>query len=215
MDNIYLPISLGEAIDKITILHIKLDKITDNRRLDVQKEYDLLYEKLSDFIIKYNDLYQSMEKVNLLIWDMMDKLRDGIMTEITYLKICKDCIEYNDIRFRIKNKINNLSKSILKEQKSYKINRLLIEINPNIEYIDDFIKPIKYFSFFYDELIIIHNKKSRLIDEFKYDSTVVFLNKINETTNIKNNYSFTGGDYDKNIILTIFGITEEDINKLL
>ena len=49
---LYLPVSLGEAIDKITILDIKLEKIKDNRKNDVQKEYDLLFEKLNNFINK-------------------------------------------------------------------------------------------------------------------------------------------------------------------
>ena len=70
-DLMYLSVSLGEAIDKLTILDIKLDKIKDNRRIDVQTEHDLLYEKLSHFLIKHNDLYQSMKKVNLIIWNMM------------------------------------------------------------------------------------------------------------------------------------------------
>ena len=48
---IELPVSLGEAIDKLTILHIKCDKITDERKIDVQLEYDILYEKLKDFIV--------------------------------------------------------------------------------------------------------------------------------------------------------------------
>ena len=48
-----------------------------------------------------------MKKVNLLIWDMMDILRDEDINEELYLKICKECSEYNDIRFRVKNKIND------------------------------------------------------------------------------------------------------------
>ena len=48
-DLMYLPVSLGEAMDKLTILDIKLDQIKDNRRIDVEKEYDLLYEKLNHF----------------------------------------------------------------------------------------------------------------------------------------------------------------------
>lgn len=215
MENIYLPVSLGEAIDKLTILDIKLDKITDNRRIDVEKEYNLLYEKLSEFIIKYNDLYQSMKKVNLLIWNMMDILRDGNLDEQTYLKVCRECIEYNDIRFRVKNKINYLSNSALKEQKSYKINRLLIEINPNIIDIIDFTKPIKYFSFFYDEVIIIHNKNSGLIEEFKYDPTVLFLDNVNETTTIKKVISFTENTYNKEHVFIKLGITEEEIYRIL
>ena len=47
IDNmLFLPVSLGEAIDKLTILDIKMDKITDDRRIDVKNEYDLLYNKL-------------------------------------------------------------------------------------------------------------------------------------------------------------------------
>ena len=41
-DLLHLPVSLGEAIDKITILDIKLDKILDNRKIDVKKEYNLI-----------------------------------------------------------------------------------------------------------------------------------------------------------------------------
>ena len=52
IDNIlYLPVSLGEAIDKLSILDIKYEKITDNRRNDVKNEYDLLYDKLKE--LKY------------------------------------------------------------------------------------------------------------------------------------------------------------------
>ena len=154
-DLLYLPVSLGEAIDKITILDIKLDKIKDNRKNDVQKEYDLLFEKLKSFIIDYTQLYKTMKKVNLLIWDMMDVLRDGNVDEESYLKVCKECIEYNDIRFRVKNKINYVSKSLLKEQKSYKINRLIIVINKESNNNEIFLNIIKYLSFIYDEIIIM------------------------------------------------------------
>lgn len=173
-DAIYLPVSLGEAIDKLTILDIKLDNIKDERRTDVEIEYNLLYEKLKNFIEKYKDLYNSMKKVNKLIWDMMDKLRDAddLLDDI-YLKICKDCIEYNDIRFRIKNKINYVSKSSLKEQKSYKINRLLIEIVDIEQDLQHFIIPIKYYSFFYDEIIIVYNGDTNIIKKyFDYDPTI-------------------------------------------
>ena len=128
-ENIYLPVSLGEAIDKLTILDIKLDHIKDNRKIDVKLEYDLLYDKLKDFIDKYNDLYISMKKVNLIIWKQMDVLRDGDTTNEIYMKICKECIEMNDVRFRIKNKINYISKSSIKEQKGYKISRIIIGFN--------------------------------------------------------------------------------------
>ena len=208
-DLIYLPVSLGEAIDKITILNIKLEKINDNRKNDVKKEYDLLYEKLETFIIHYNELYQTMKRVNLLLWDMMDILRDGNVNKTEYLQICKECIEYNDIRFRIKNKINCIYKSSLKEQKSYKINRLLIHINDEIQHITEFINPIKYYSLIYDEIVIISNN-SELKQKFNWDSTIIF----EKTQNIelyKTQYLFLENKYDKDEIYKIF---ELDMNCL-
>ena len=108
-DAIYLPVSLGEAIDKLTILDIKLTRITDSRAADVKKEYDILYNALKPFVEQYVSLYTSMKKVNTLIWEFMDDLRDGVLEGDAYLKLCKKTIEFNDIRFRIKNKINGAS----------------------------------------------------------------------------------------------------------
>ena len=215
---IYLPVSLGEAIDKLTILDIKLDKIKDHRRNDVQKEYDLLYQKLKEFLIKYNDLYQSMKKVNALIWDMMDVLRDGDVSNEEYLKVCKECVEYNDIRFRVKNKINYAAKSLLKEQKSYKINRLIIEIANNISNVEDFVRPIKYYSFFYDEIIIKHHNNSVLKELFNYDPTIVVVTNedlFNYKENSKKLFVFTNDFYDKDDMLKIFELTKDTMNAIL
>ena len=206
-----LPVSLGEAIDKLTILDIKCDKIKDNRKLDVQKEYDILYEKLKGFIETYNELYISMKKVNLLIWDQMDILRDGNISDEDYTKLCRECIDSNDIRFRIKNKINLISNSEIKEQKSYKINRIFIKLNCNQECISLFIKPIKYFSFIYDEIII---ESSKNIDEIKnkfyYDNTIKYNIDLKDD-NFKQEYIFEKNNYLLNEIYEIISINEKDL----
>lgn len=213
---LYLPVSLGEAIDKLTILDIKLDKIIDNRKLDVKKEYDLLYDKLTEFIIKYENLYQTMKKVNLLIWDMMDVLRDGNVNEEQYLKICKECIEYNDIRFRVKNKINYVSKSLLKEQKSYKINRLIITINKNINDNLLLLNIIKYFSFIYDEIIILSiHDLDYLKQYFEYDNTILFENNISEKIEHKFSFTIENEEYDNFELYKLFNITEKDLNSII
>jgi len=211
-NQISLPISLGEAIDKLTILDIKLDKIKDSRVIDVKKEYDLLHEKLDFFLTKYNELYQSMKKVNTLIWDMMDSLRDSNIDENTYLKICRRCIEYNDIRFRVKNKINYVSESYLKEQKSYSISRLLVEIN-NLDNITEFIKPIKYYSLLYDEIIIVCNNAD-LKNMFSYDPTVLFQEKFTDNES-KKKYIFSKNSYDKETIYEIFELNDNIMNSIL
>ena len=56
-----LPVSLGEAIDKLTILDIKCNKIQDNRKKNVENEYNILYEKLKDFIEKYDNLQKYIQ----------------------------------------------------------------------------------------------------------------------------------------------------------
>ena len=213
---LYLPVSLGEAIDKITILDIKLEKIKDNRKNDVQKEYDLLFEKLNNFITEYIPLYRTMKKVNLLIWDMMDILRDGDINEELYLKICKECIEYNDIRFRVKNKINYVSKSLLKEQKSYKINRLIIVINKELNNNEIFLNIIKYLSFIYDEIIIISDfNLDYLKNYFNYDITILFKSTI-ETEIIDYKYKVViEKEYIEYELYKLFNITEKEINKII
>jgi len=215
MDNIlFLPVSLGEAIDKLTILHIKCDKITDNRKIDVQKEYDILYEKLKVFIVKFDELYCSMKKINLIIWHQMDVLRDGTTSDEDYMKLCKECIESNDIRFRIKNKINLISNSTLKEQKSYKVNRLVVHLNCNEEYFDLFIESIKYFSYIYDEIII---QSSKNIDNFRnifdYDNTIKYNIELNGL-DIKKEYMFENDNYTLIDIYQIMNITEQNLQML-
>jgi len=158
---VHLPTSIGEAIDKLTILDIKLERISDiARKADVQREYDVLlkHSELTDFVQTHADLYNTMKKANAIIWDMMDVLRTNISTE-KYLKTCKDCIEYNDIRFRIKNRINQASNSELREQKSYKVTvfKLAIiglhESHADISTVQRILqRPLQYYGILYDEV---------------------------------------------------------------
>ena len=124
--SVTLPVSIGEAIDKFTILDIKLNKITDSRCNDILKEYNTLKPVLDPYVKKCGYLYDQMKHVNLLIWDMMDVLRDGSLSGEEYSNLCRECIEYNDIRFRVKKRINHKCNSNLREQKSYKILSVLL-----------------------------------------------------------------------------------------
>ena len=209
-----LPVSLGEAIDKFTILDIKLDIIKDARKKDIQIEYDILYTKLQPFIEKYGDLYRTMKKVNKLIWDMMDILRDGNVNEEKYLKICKECIDYNDIRFRVKNKINFVSNSTLMEQKSYKINRLVLIINKNIDSDSTILlNIIKYFSYIYDEISIKNESNVEYLKiHFEYDNKIVFTG---ETLDYKCKVVIEDTEYVGSKIYDLFNITEFEINKII
>ncbi len=177
MNVLSLPVSLGEAIDKLSILQIKCENITDARKLDVEKEYSALHEILKDFVVRYAELYESMLATNRVIWAQMDVLRDGgyDISDVEYTRLCRECIVTNDVRFRIKNKINLISNSELREQKSYKIRRFSLQIEVEGEDLLLFIEPIRRLSYIYDEIHIISSKDlSRIRDAFHYDNTIVW-----------------------------------------
>lgn len=178
MENIlYLPVSLGEAIDKLTILDIKIEKIKDNRKMDVKIEYDFLFEKLKCFVESYNLYYKIMKQINIDIWDMMEKLRDGDLSDNDYLIKCKECIEANDVRFRIKNKINNVSKSLLKEQKGYNTTRIVVDIRDTTAFnMIELYKIIRYISFMYDKVFVLYEDEKIMMfhDKFKDDLSISF-----------------------------------------
>ena len=206
MSIVKLPVSLGEAVDKLTILDIKLERITDHRRKDVETEYLLLKEELKEVVQKHHLLYRSMKKVNILIWDMMDILRDGDVSDKVYMKVCRECIEYNDIRFRVKNKINMVSNSELKEQKSYKTNRLLVEMGASVS-VEECKNHLICVSLFYDEVIVVSNSN---MDTSMLDPTIQVRNDVPSL------------EFKKKLVLSdvskldeTFQLTEEQIQRLL
>jgi hypothetical protein len=213
-DIIFLPVSLGEAIDKLTILDIKLSKIKDARMADVKVEYDLLYDKLKEYITKYKGLYICMKNINQKIWDFMNSLRDGKLEETDYLSLCKKTIEYNDIRFRIKNKINMVSGSILKEQKGYKISRIFISIDNNIKNLDHFVLPVRYYSYLYDEIIIM-NDNNKLKVLFDNDPHIIFIKVIDRPYIFKKEFIFISKEYEKEDVLNVFNLTEKIIDEII
>ena len=215
-DSVFLPVSLGEAIDKLTILEIKQENIKDRRRNDVELEYNLLLERLGPHVGQHGALYNSMKKVNRLIWDYMDLLRDGNMNDQDYLALCRKTVDYNDIRFRIKNKINYAAGSALKEQKGYKINSVLIEICEGPD-TDNFVAPIRYYSFLYDQVIIQCGEHcGGLRDAFKDDPTIIFrIGVASESAQFKARFSFPKGHHSVEEILAIFRVDQKALEELL
>lgn len=158
MSIINLPVSLGEGLDKLSILDIKLIYIKDQeRRTNVQKEYDMIYNELKMYMDKYIVLYTLLKNININIWKLMDLLRDGELSDSEYTNICKETIIANDVRFRIKDRINRISNSILKEQKGYQVLRCVIDINLHNTLHNDLIMVLYYYSLIYDELYVFCN----------------------------------------------------------
>jgi hypothetical protein len=154
MSAITLPVSLGEALDKLTILDIKLRRIKDGRRNAVQHEYDLLHEKLGEYIDKYKFYYGLLVRINEQIWDDQDIIRGVKADDRTYAQLCNKILDCNDMRFRIKNKINQLSDSSIKEQKGYALKKAFFVSHMGMGDVINQIGAIRYYSLVYDELVV-------------------------------------------------------------
>ena len=119
-------ISIGELLDKISILEIKLEKIKDKKDLEeINKEYKLLKEaqnsnlNLSEEIQK---LFEELKKINLNLWDIEDKLRfceKNKDFKEDFIELARGVYINNDKRSKIKFKINKILGSNIKEIKQY------------------------------------------------------------------------------------------------
>jgi len=169
MSEICLRVSIGEALDKLSILEIKLEKIQDSRRNDVLTEYEYLYSELKEYTTQFGYQYKFLKDINLQIWNLQDEIRDDYNN---FISKCEDVLFLNDARFTLKNKINTLAKSQFKEQKGYKIRTVCIMIK---ELNDSLIENILYISAFYDETLLIANdtQTEQLLSK---DKTIRILN---------------------------------------
>jgi len=155
---IELPVSMGEALDKLTILEIKMKKITDARRADVEKEFNLLNSKLEKYKKEYIFYYNILLSVNESIWDMQDQFRASNNPQ-EQNKLCIKIIKENDNRFRVKKKINNLSNSNLKEQKGYKPKTAFVLTHLGLGDCITSIGAVRYLSTCYDKVLVVCKEK--------------------------------------------------------
>jgi len=126
MNKILIEVSVGELLDKISILEIKKDKIKDPDKLSfIFDELSKLKDELEKNVkhdAKLDDLHQSLKIINLRLWDIEDEKRrcekEKDFTE-NFIKLSRDVHILNDDRAKIKLEINNHTGSIIKEIKEY------------------------------------------------------------------------------------------------
>tara|TARA_Y100001970_G_scaffold249370_1_gene319797 strand:- start:893 stop:1282 length:390 start_codon:yes stop_codon:yes gene_type:complete len=126
MNKILVEISVGELLDKISILKIKKEKIKDIDKLKfVDDEYNILKDQLDKNIKvdnKLNELFDSLKNVNSKLWIIEDEKRlyekNSDFGE-KFVKVSRDIHFLNDERSKIKLEINNYTGSKIKEIKQY------------------------------------------------------------------------------------------------
>jgi len=126
MNKIIVEVSIGELLDKISILEIKQEKIKDPEKLKfISDEHSVLKDQL-DKSVKSDDklkkLFQSLKEINAKLWVIEDDKRkcekEKDFTE-KFIKLSRDVHFLNDDRAKIKLEMNNLTGSKIKEIKEY------------------------------------------------------------------------------------------------
>ena len=126
-DQINVPISPGELVDKITILEIKKEFIkNDNKLKNINHEYDLLMQIYTTQISEtdgISELKNKLKEINLELWKIEDDIRDCERQKSfsdTFIELARSVYFTNDRRSKVKLEINLLLNSNLVEEKSYK-----------------------------------------------------------------------------------------------
>jgi hypothetical protein len=126
MNKILVEVSVGELLDKISILEIKQEKIKDSEKLKfINEEHSILKNQLNNNVKsdqKLNELFKSLKQINAKLWVIEDNKRqcekEKDFTE-TFIKLSRDVHFLNDDRAKIKLEINNHTGSKIKEIKEY------------------------------------------------------------------------------------------------
>ena len=126
MNKILVEVSVGELLDKISILEIKSEKIKDPEKLKfINDEYKILKDQLETSIKNYSEiesLYKSLKEINSKLWVIEDDKRlcekNSDFGE-KFIKLSRDVHFLNDDRAKLKLEINNKTGSKIKEIKEY------------------------------------------------------------------------------------------------
>lgn len=126
MSLITIPIAVGELIDKITILEIKTERISDQQKLEnIENELTLLNDRRKTSSIASVDIAQQQQQlktVNETLWDIEDEIRTKEYRgefDTHFIKLARSVYIKNDKRAALKREINELTGSELVEEKSY------------------------------------------------------------------------------------------------
>ena len=126
MNKIIVEVSIGELLDKISILEIKQEKIKNPEKLKfINNEYSILKKQLENNIKsdqKINELFETLKKINSKLWDIEDNKRRCEKEKNfgeEFIKLSRDVHFLNDDRAKIKLEINNHTGSSIKEVKEY------------------------------------------------------------------------------------------------
>jgi hypothetical protein len=166
---LHLPVSIGEGLDKLSILQIKLKYIKDTSKLEnIKRELDAITPTLQTYVDKVPQQFALLQLVNECIWNLCDVARAKGTTDAIVMR-------ENDARFRVKKKINLLCNSYLQEQKSFDENVVFMRYKEVLikETCEDAVRRM---STYYDKVYLNPDWPTEVTDTFRDDPWII-LNK--------------------------------------
>ena len=119
-----IEVSIGEIVDKLSIVDIKIRKITDvDKLVNIEKEYLYLHEIVFDDLNVNTDVYNQLLIINEELWDIEGKIRikeKNKEFDDEFIDLARSVYVTNDIRYEIKKVVNLKYNSNFREEKSYK-----------------------------------------------------------------------------------------------
>ena len=124
--HIEIPISVGELVDRITILRLKKDKLDEREKvanvgLELAHLEEILEREVGD-LKEIESLVVQLHDVNAHLWEIEDELRDLESVQnfgVRFIEIARRVYQFNDERYRLKRAISDHYGSMLVEEKSY------------------------------------------------------------------------------------------------
>jgi predicted nucleic acid-binding Zn-ribbon protein len=118
-----IEVSDGEVVDKLTIVEIKLLNIKDEQKLaNLKREFEVLDQAVGNILSKTHPLYNELLEINKKLWDIEDKIRECEREKDfsqKFIELARSVYFTNDKRSEVKRRINEVTNSDLKEEKSY------------------------------------------------------------------------------------------------
>lgn len=177
MNSLLVACSIGEALDKLTILQIKLDFITDSRREDVLREFNDLKTTIGPELLKKDTFhYEKLLEVNRIMWKIQDELHSKQGEKDREFYLMKQLAVENQRRFRLKKILNENLGSVHKEQKGYAQKKCLVLSHLGLGDILFLNGAIRFLATLFDEVTVVCKKQyeTNVRDLFTDEPFVIF-----------------------------------------
>ena len=194
--------SISDVFDRLSILDGKLKKIDHHdKKKHLVYEKNKLEEKIKLFknnneILNFN--YNILIYINEKIWDLLDEAKYNETNNAKQLILFKDQEDYNERRFRVKSKIDNILSSKIKEQKGYKFKKAMVLGHLGMG--DQFyiVGMVRYLSTIYDEVLVVCKKNTeKNVKQIYSDDNTIKIMGVDSDSTISPAYGFNINNFNK------------------